>query len=116
MEKERGKRHECLVRGRGGRDSVRTECDRFYLSEVSSGLDLFAVENEVHATRVSHLHGDFLLSLYRPFLTGGKKFGGGRLTVGGDGDPGIFACLEDDRKLARNSGGNRFWFLGESGW
>ena len=85
--------------------SLRTKSNCLDFPEFSSGVELVSVESEVDAAGVSDPDDDFFAASDRALAAGGQKFGRDRSAVGGDRDPGFFAGLDDDRKLARSCSG-----------
>src|SRR5271166_339816 len=94
-------------RGGGiGDQTGRAESNDFDLAVIASGVELLAIESKVDATCVSSLDDDLFAASDRLLGAGSHKFGAACLAVDGDRDPGLFAGLDDDRKLAWNRGGD----------
>src|SRR5271157_3865507 len=86
-------------------DSLRAESNGLDLPVISAGGELLAVESKVDATGVSDPDDDFFPASDGALGVGGQKLGRESSAVGGDRDPGFFAGMDDDRKLARSCSG-----------
>ena len=88
-------------------DSARAEGNGFDFPRLSPGVAFFSIEAKVDAAGIAGLNDNFFLAPDDALIARRQQFGRGRLAVGGDQDPGFFAGLDDDRKLAWSGGGNR---------
>lgn len=101
-------KEKSLRRGRrwsGWEQAARTKSNGFYLPVISAGIELFAIELEGDSAGVSGFDDDLFAAADNAFAAGFQKFGRGCFAVGGDRDPGFFAGMDDNRKLAGKCGG-----------